>query len=62
MKRKTAKEILTASFQELAAQKSVDKITVQEIVDNSGYSPATEVPGEMEGCLRLMMALDVALG
>ena len=41
MKRKTAKEILTASFQELAAKKSVDKITIQEIVDNCGYSPAT---------------------
>ena len=41
MKRKTAKEILTASFQELAAVKSVDKITIQEIVDNCGYSPAT---------------------
>ena len=41
MKRKTAKEILTASFQELAAVKRVDKITIQEIVDNCGYSPAT---------------------
>ena len=41
MKRKTAKEILTASFQELAATKSIDKITIQEIVDNCGYSPAT---------------------
>ncbi len=41
MKRKTAKEILTASFQELAAVKSIDKITIQEIVDNCGYSPAT---------------------
>ena len=41
MKRKTAKEILTSSFQELAAVKSIDKITVQEIVDNCGYSPAT---------------------
>ncbi len=41
MKRKTAKEILTASFQELAAEKSIDKITIQEIVDNCGYSPAT---------------------
>ncbi len=41
MKRKTAKEILTASFQELAAGKSIDKITIQEIVDNCGYSPAT---------------------
>ena len=41
MKRKTPKEILTASFQELAAKKSIDKITIQEIVDNCGYSPAT---------------------
>ena len=41
MKRKTAKEILTASFQELAAAKRIDKITIQEIVDNCGYSPAT---------------------
>ena len=41
MKRKTAKEILTASFQELAAVKSIDKITIHEIVDNCGYSPAT---------------------
>ena len=41
MKRKTPKEILTASFQELAAVKSIDKITIQEIVDNCGYSPAT---------------------
>ena len=41
MKRKTAKEILTASFQELAAGKSIDKITIQEIVDNCGYSTAT---------------------
>ena len=41
MKRKTAKEILAASFQELAAVKSIDKITIQEIADNYGYSPAT---------------------
>ena len=41
MKRKTAKEILTTSFQELAAVKSIDKITIQDIVDNCGYSPAT---------------------
>ena len=41
MRRKTAKEILTASFQELAAVKSIDKITIQDIVDNCGYSPAT---------------------
>ena len=41
MKRKTAKEILTASFQELAAVKDINKITIQEIVGNCGYSPAT---------------------
>ena len=41
MKRKKAKEILTDSFQELAAKKSIDKITIQEIVDNCEYSPAT---------------------
>lgn len=41
MKRKTAKEILTESFRELAENKSIDKITIQEIVDNCGYSPAT---------------------
>ena len=41
MRRKTAKEILAASFQELAAVKSIDKITIQEIADNCGYSPAT---------------------
>ncbi|MCR5625169.1 MAG: TetR/AcrR family transcriptional regulator [Lachnospiraceae bacterium] len=41
MKRKTAKEILVESFQELAKSKSVDKITVQEIVANCGYSTAT---------------------
>lgn len=41
MKRKTAKEILAASFQELAAVKDIDKITIQEIVDNCDYSPAT---------------------
>lgn len=41
MKRKTAKEILSESFQELAAKKSIDKITIREIVDNCGYSPAS---------------------
>lgn len=41
MKRKTAKELLAESFRELAEQKPIDKITVQEIVDNAGYSPAT---------------------
>lgn len=41
MKRKTTKEILAESFMELAAKKNADKITIQEIVDNCGYSPAT---------------------
>lgn len=41
MKRKTAKEILAESFHELAIIKPIDKITVQNIVDNCGYSPAT---------------------
>ncbi len=41
MKRKTTKEILTESFRGLAADRAIDKITVQEIVDNCGYSTAT---------------------
>ena len=41
MKRKTAKELLAESFRELAESKSIDKITVQEIVDNCEYSTAT---------------------
>lgn len=41
MKRKTAKEILADSFRELAETKSVNKITIREIADNCGYSPAT---------------------
>ncbi len=41
MKRKTAKEILAESFQELAGKKPVDKITVKDIVENCGYSTAT---------------------
>ncbi len=41
MKRKTTKEILAESFRELAESKSIDKITVQEIVDNCEYSTAT---------------------
>lgn len=32
---------MAESFRELAEQKSVDKITVREIVENCGYSPAT---------------------
>jgi AcrR family transcriptional regulator len=41
VKRKTTKEILTESFRELAESKSIDRITVQEIVDNCDYSTAT---------------------
>ena len=41
MKRKTAQELLADSFRELAQRKSIDKITVQEIVENCGYSTAT---------------------
>ena len=41
MKRKTTKEILAESFRELAADRAIDKITVQEIVNNCGYSSAT---------------------
>ncbi len=41
MKRKTAKEILAESFREVATQKTIDKITVHDIVENCGYSSAT---------------------
>lgn len=41
VKRQTTKEILVASFQELVSKKPVDKITIQDIADESGYSPAT---------------------
>ncbi len=41
MKRKTAKEILAESFKELALTRDVEKITIKEITDNCGYSPAT---------------------
>ncbi len=41
MKRKTTKEILAESFRELAETHPADKITIQEIVDNCDYSPAT---------------------
>ncbi len=41
MIRKTAKEILAESFRELAENKPIDKITVKDITDNCGYSPAT---------------------
>jgi len=41
VKRKTAREVLIESFLELAEQKNVDKISVKDITDNCGYSPAT---------------------
>ena len=41
MKRKTSKEILAESFREVAERKNIDKITVKDIVENCGYSPAT---------------------
>ena len=34
MKRKTAKELLAESFRELAQNRDIDKITVQEIAKN----------------------------
>ena len=40
MRRKTTKEILAASFMELAGNKNSDKITIRDIVDNRGYSTA----------------------
>lgn len=41
MKRKTTKEILAESFQEFAANKRIDKITITEITDNCGMSQPT---------------------
>ena len=41
MKCKTAREILAESFREVAETKPIDKITIRDIVDNCGYSPAT---------------------
>ena len=41
MKRKTARELLVDSFRELAAEKNIDRITIRDITDNSGYSSAT---------------------
>lgn len=41
MKRKSAKELLADSFRELAESRSIDKITVPDIVSNCGYSTAT---------------------
>ena len=41
VKRKTAKELLAESFRELAQDRDIDKITVQDIAKNCGYSIAT---------------------
>ena len=41
MKKQTTKEAIAGSFRELAAQKDVSKITINEIVRNCGMSPAT---------------------
>lgn len=41
MKRKTSKDILAESFREVAERKNIDKITVKDITENCGYSPAT---------------------
>ena len=41
VKRKSAKELLGESIRELAESRPVDKITIQEIGDNCGYSSAT---------------------
>jgi len=38
LKRKTTKEILAESFQELAANNRIDKITITEITNNCGMS------------------------
>ena len=39
--RKSSKEILAESFREVAERKAIDKITVKDITENCGYSPAT---------------------
>ena len=39
--RPTTKELLAASLQELAALKSIDKITVREIAQNGGFTAKT---------------------
>lgn len=41
MKRMTAREILAEAFREIAEKKPVDKITVQDIIENCGYSKTT---------------------
>ena len=38
---KTTKEILAESIQELAASKSVEKITIKEITQNCGMTSTT---------------------
>ncbi len=44
MKRKTTREILAESFQELAQKKRIDKITITEITNNCGMSQPTFYP------------------
>lgn len=41
IKRQTTKELIAESLKELFAQKSADKITVKEIAQNCGITPAT---------------------
>ena len=41
MNRKSTKEVLVESFRELAEVKSVDRITIQDITTNCGYSIST---------------------
>ena len=41
IQRKTAKELMADSFKELAHKKNIEKITVKDVVENCGYSPAT---------------------
>ena len=38
---KTAKQLLAEFFRELDGEKNIDKITIKEITDHCGYSPAT---------------------
>ena len=41
MNKKTTADILAESFQEIAEQKNVNRITINDIVKNCGFSPAT---------------------
>ena len=41
MKRQTTRELLAASFQELAQTKQINKITITQITDNCGMSQPT---------------------